>query len=67
MNKVTDAAGKLVPGTTQVKINPLVTMVMTVIAWAVTTYTEVSPTPEVWVAVSGIISYGLQYWHGPRG
>lgn len=66
MNKVTQTAGKLVPGTTQVKINPIVTMVMTVVAWAVTTYTEVSPTPEVWVAVSGIISYALQYWHGPR-
>jgi len=66
MNQVTKKAGMLVPGTNQVKINPFVTMAMTVIAWAVTTYTDVSPTPEVWVAVSGMVSYALQYWHGPR-
>ncbi|MHC4431657.1 MAG: hypothetical protein ACYTBS_07445 [Planctomycetota bacterium] len=66
MNKITESAGKVIPGTNQVKINPVVTMVMTVVAWGVTNYTSVSPTPEVWVAVSGLISYGLQYLHGPR-
>ena len=64
--KVASAAGKMIPGTNQVKINPVITMVMTIITWGVTTYTPVNPPPEVWVAVSGILSYALQYWYGPR-
>lgn len=66
MNKIIEQGGKVIPGTNQVKINPIVTMFMTVVAWAVTNYTTVSPTPEVWVAVSGLVSYGLQWLHGPR-
>lgn len=57
---------KLVPGTDQVKLNPMVTMGMTIFVYLVTSFTKIDPPPEVWVAVSGLISYGLQYWHGPR-
>ena len=64
--KVAASAGKVIPGTNQVKINPIVTMLMTILTYVVTTHTQFNPPPEVWVAVAGLISYGWQYWYGPR-
>lgn len=57
---------KVVPGTQQVQISPAVTMVMTIVTYLVTTYTKVEFPPEVWSAITGLLIYALQYWHGPR-
>lgn len=61
-----DAAQKMVPGTPQVQIVPLVTMAMTIITFGVTEYTGFKAPEAVWAAVTGLLIYGLQYWHGPR-
>jgi len=55
-----------VPGTQQVQIVPLVTGVMTIVTWAVTEYTAMQAPEMVWSALTGLIIYVLQYWHGPR-
>jgi len=60
---------KVVPGTRQVQIVPLVTMGMVIVTWALVTFVipdDVTVPEEVWGAVTGILIYGLQYWHGPR-
>ena len=64
--KAVETAGKMVPGTQQVQIAPLVTMSMTIITWVVTKYTSVDAPEAVWAAATGLMIYGLQYWHGPR-
>lgn len=56
----------MVPGTQQVQIVPLVTGVMTIVTWAVTEYTTIQAPEMVWSALTGLIIYVLQYWHGPR-
>lgn len=60
---------KVVPGTQQVQIVPLVTMGMVVVTWVLVTFVipeDITVPEEVWGAVTGMIIYGLQYWHGPR-
>lgn len=64
--KAVEAAGKMVPGTQQVQIAPVVTMAMTIITWAVTDFTNIAAPEAVWSAITGLLIYGLQYWHGPR-
>ncbi len=54
------------PGTGQVNLGGLLTMIMTVVAWGVTEYTAFKPPEYVWAAITGIVLYGAQYWHGPR-
>ncbi len=66
MTKVKQMAGNMIPGTNQVKINPVVTMVMTIITYLTTEFTSLELPPEVWVAIAGLVSYALQYAHGPR-
>jgi hypothetical protein len=59
----------LVPGTQQVQIVPAVTMFMGIITWVVTDFLlpeGVAVPEEVWGSVTGLLIYGLQYWHGPR-
>lgn len=59
----------MVPGTQQVQIVPLVTMFMVVATWIITAFImpkHVVVPEEVWGAVTGLLIYGLQYWHGPR-
>jgi len=55
-----------VPGTQQVQIVPVVTTVMTIVTWTVTEYTAFQAPETVWSALTGLIIYALQYWHGPR-
>lgn len=60
---------KFIPGTQQVQIVPLVTMGMVIVTWVIVTFVVpdgVKIPEEVWGAVTGILIYGLQYWHGPR-
>jgi hypothetical protein len=60
---------KLVPGTQQVQIVPLVTMGMIIATWTLVTFVipeDVKVPEEVWGAVTGMLIYALQYWHGPR-
>ncbi len=69
MNAAIKTVQKLVPGTQQVQIVPLVTMTMVIVTWVVTAFVMpegVSVPEEVWGAVTGMLIYGLQYWHGPR-
>lgn len=64
-----DATKKIVPGTRQVQIAPLVTMGMVIITWVTTEFLipDGVTVPEVvWGAVTGLAIYGLQFWHGPR-
>lgn len=61
-----DAASKVVPGTKQVQIAPLVTMSMTIIVYIVTEFVGREIPELVWTAVTGLLIYGLQYWYGPR-
>ena len=56
----------MVPGTQQVQIVPLVTMGMTIITFGVTEYSGFNAPEAVWAAITGLLIYGLQYWHGPR-
>jgi hypothetical protein len=58
---------KVVPGTQQVQISPAITMLMTIVTYIVTSHTDFNPPPEVWTAITGLLIYALQYWHGPRG
>lgn len=55
-----------VPGTQQVQLVPLITMAMTIITWAVTEYSPLAAPEAVWAAVTGLLIYGAQFWHGPR-
>jgi hypothetical protein len=60
---------KIVPGTQQVQIVPLVTMGMIILTWILATFVipeDVDVPEEVWGAVTGMLIYALQYWHGPR-
>lgn len=57
---------EVVPGTQQVQIVPLVTMVMVLVTFVVTEYTGLELPEIVWGAITGLAIYGLQYWHGPR-
>lgn len=54
------------PGTGQVNLGGVLTMIMVVIAWAVNEYTSVTAPDYVWTAVTGIVLYAGQYWHGPN-
>ena len=69
MNAAIKTVQKLVPGTQQVQIVPLVTMGMVIVTWGVTAFIMpegVKVPEEVWGALTGILIYVLQYWHGPR-
>jgi len=66
MNKIVQKVQQVVPGTNQVQLVPLVTMAMTVVAWVVVEYTPVKAPEAVWTAVTGLLIYAAQYWHGPR-
>ena len=55
-----------IPGTRQIQIVPVVTSVMTITTWVVTEYTAIQAPEMVWSALTGLIIYVLQYWHGPR-
>lgn len=60
---------RIVPGTRQVQIAPLVTMGMVIVTWVTVTFLlpeGVKVPEEVWGATTGILIYVLQYWHGPR-
>ena len=60
---------EIVPGTQQVQIVPLVTMGMVIVTWTLVTFVipeAVKVPEEVWGAVTGMLIYALQYWHGPR-
>ncbi len=61
-----EATKKLVPGTTQVQIAPLVTMSMTIIIYLITEFIGHDVPEPVWAAATGLLIYGLQYWYGPR-
>jgi hypothetical protein len=54
------------PGTGQVNLGGVITMAMVVISWGVVEYTPVNAPEYVWTAVTGLILYASQYWHGPR-
>ena len=58
-----DKAG---PGTGQVNLGGLVTMGMVVVSWTVVEYTSFTAPEYVWTAITGMLLYGVQYWHGPR-
>jgi len=62
MKGMLEAAG---PGTGQVNLGGVLTMVMVVVAWAVNEYTSIEAPDYVWTAVTGIVLYVGQYWHGP--
>ncbi len=54
------------PGTGQINLGGLITMVMVVISYCVVEYTEFKAPEYVWTAITGIALYAVQYWHGPR-
>ena len=63
------AVQKIVPGTQQVQIAPAITMLMVIVTYVVGTFMlpkGVVVPGEVWAAVTGLLIWGLQYWHGPR-
>ena len=57
---------KVGPGTGQVNLGGLVTMAMVIISWTVVEFTEFKAPEYVWTAMTGMLLYALQYWHGPR-
>jgi hypothetical protein len=61
--KMLEKAG---PGTAQVNLGGLVTMAMVVISWTVVEYTAFKAPEFVWTAITGILLYAAQYWHGPK-
>lgn len=66
---VLQAVKNIVPGTQQVQIVPLVTMGMIIVTWTLVQFVipdDVKVPEEVWGAVTGMLIYALQYWHGPR-
>lgn len=54
------------PGTGQVNITGVVTGLMAITAWGVTEYTAFVAPEYIWTTATGLVLYGLQYWHGPK-
>ena len=63
MKNMLEKAG---PGTGQVNLGGVITMAMVVISWGVVEYTPFQAPEYVWTAITGIVLYASQYWHGPR-
>ena len=63
MKQMLDKAG---PGTGQINLGAIITMAMVVISWTVVVYTTFKATEYVWPAITGMLLYAAQYWHGPR-
>jgi len=63
MKQILDKAG---PGTGQVNLGGIITMAMVVISWTVVEYTTFKAPEFVWTAITGMLLYAAQYWHGPR-
>ena len=63
MKQMLEKAG---PGTGQVNLGGVVTMVMVVVSWSVVEYTTFGAPEYVWTAITGIMLYVAQYWVGPR-
>lgn len=63
MKQMLDKAG---PGTGQVNLGGIITMAMVVISWTVVEYTAFKAPEFVWTAITGMLLYAAQYWHGPR-
>jgi len=63
MKAMLDKAG---PGTGQVNLGGIITMAMVVISWTVVEYTSFKAPEYVWTAITGMVLYASQYWHGPR-
>ena len=61
--KILEKAG---PGTGQVNLGGLLTMIMVVVSWTVVQYTSFKAPEFVWTAITGILLYVAQYWHGPK-
>ncbi len=62
LKKTLEGAG---PGTGQVNLGGVVTMFITIASWGLAEYVSFEPPGSVWAATTGIVVYGLQYWHGP--
>lgn len=54
------------PGTGQVNLAGVVTGFMAIFAWAITEYTLFTAPEYIWTTATGLILYGVQYWHGPK-
>ena len=63
MKQMLDKAG---PGTGQVNLGGIITMAMVVLSWTVVEYTAFKAPEYVWTAITGMLLYAAQYWHGPR-
>ena len=63
MKQMLDKAG---PGTGQVNLGGIIMMAMVVISWTVVEYTAFKAPEFVWTAITGMLLYAAQYWHGPR-
>lgn len=67
--KAIETVERIIPGTRQVQITPAVTAFMVIFSWVMTEFVfpEGTVVPEkVWISLTGLIIWGLQYWHGPR-
>ena len=54
------------PGTAQVNLGGVITMGATVAAWSLAEYAGFAPPGSVWTAITGLVIYSSQYWHGPN-